>query len=271
MHAEGSAQGRRQGCPRTAVGCRRSHSRTIHGKARAPEDAAKFGAGDGAPLRREIVSRWGNRKLAEISRGDVRRLLEDTAERAGVLSNRLLAAFRKLCNWAIEQELINDNPCDKLRPVADENSRERILSDDELRSVWRAAETLGFPFGPLAQLLALTGQRKGEVAGRRGPKSTSRQRLGKYRPHGQKTDSRMWCRYRHRLLASSNPCPASSARRATSSPLERRRHQASRGLRRGWTTLLRSWRAALLFHRLPSMTCAERLLAAWLGLASVCP
>lgn len=116
-------------------------------------------------LRREIVSRWGNRKLAEISRGDVRRLLEDTAERAGVLSNRLLAAFRKLCNWAIEQELINDNPCDKLRPVADENSRERILSDDELRSVWRAAETLGFPFGPLAQLLALTGQRKGEVAG----------------------------------------------------------------------------------------------------------
>jgi integrase len=33
-----------------------------------------------------------------------------------------------------------------------------------LRLVWRAADQIGWPFGPLVQLLALTGQRRDEVA-----------------------------------------------------------------------------------------------------------
>ncbi|WP_051134337.1 site-specific integrase [Methylocystis sp. ATCC 49242] len=116
-------------------------------------------------LRREIVARWGDRKLSTVSRGDVRRLLEETAERAPVLSNRVLAAFRKLCGWAVERDIIVASPCDKLKPVAAENSRDRVLSDDELAAVWRAVDGLGFPFGPMFQLLALTGQRRSEVAG----------------------------------------------------------------------------------------------------------
>jgi integrase len=42
--------------------------------------------------------------------------------------------------------------------------RQRVLTDAELRALWRAAESLGYPLGPLFQLLALTGQRKSEVA-----------------------------------------------------------------------------------------------------------
>jgi integrase len=45
--------------------------------------------------------------------------------------------------------------------------RTRILSDDELRALWRAAHQLGYPLGPLVQLLMLTGQRRSEVAGAR--------------------------------------------------------------------------------------------------------
>jgi integrase len=44
-------------------------------------------------------------------------------------------------------------------------SRDRVLSDDELRLVWKAAEGMGWPFGPMVQLLVLTGQRRSEVAG----------------------------------------------------------------------------------------------------------
>jgi integrase len=116
-------------------------------------------------LRREIVSRWGDRKLSTITRGDVRRLLEETAERAPVLSNRVLAAFRKLCAWAVEQEMIDASPCDKLKPVGSEVSRDRALSDRELALVWQAAEGLGHPFGPIICLMALTGQRRSEVGG----------------------------------------------------------------------------------------------------------
>ena len=42
--------------------------------------------------------------------------------------------------------------------------RTRVLDDDELRAFWRATRRLGYPYGPLFRMLALTGQRKSEVA-----------------------------------------------------------------------------------------------------------
>jgi integrase len=41
------------------------------------------------------------------------------------------------------------------------------LSDVELKAVWQACEGLGWPFGPLIQLLILTGQRRDEVGSMR--------------------------------------------------------------------------------------------------------
>lgn len=51
-----------------------------------------------------------------------------------------------------------------MKPPSAEHSRERTLSDVELRNVWMAAEKIGGPFGALVRLLALTGQRRTEVA-----------------------------------------------------------------------------------------------------------
>jgi integrase len=48
--------------------------------------------------------------------------------------------------------------------IGGKEARTRILADDELRSVWSAAQTMGYPFGSLIQFLILTGQRKSEVA-----------------------------------------------------------------------------------------------------------
>jgi integrase len=38
-----------------------------------------------------------------------------------------------------------------------------VLTDDELRAVWTAAEAIGWPFGRIVQGLILTGQRRDEV------------------------------------------------------------------------------------------------------------
>jgi integrase len=54
-----------------------------------------------------------------------------------------------------------------VEPPASENSRDRILTDDELRLVWNAADSEGWPFGPILKVMILTGQREGEVAGMR--------------------------------------------------------------------------------------------------------
>jgi integrase len=44
-----------------------------------------------------------------------------------------------------------------------EHSRYRVLADEELRPVAIASRAVGFPFGPIIEFLALTGQRRDEV------------------------------------------------------------------------------------------------------------
>jgi integrase len=58
-----------------------------------------------------------------------------------------------------------------------EESRDRVLTDDEIRWLWNAAEMQGFPFGPMTQLLLLTGQRRSEVAGMRLAELSVRNRM----------------------------------------------------------------------------------------------
>ena len=42
--------------------------------------------------------------------------------------------------------------------------RQRVLGDREMRALWFAAGKLGYPYRDVFRLLALTGQRKSEVA-----------------------------------------------------------------------------------------------------------
>jgi integrase len=54
-----------------------------------------------------------------------------------------------------------------VKPPAEERSRDRVLSAEELRLVWLATERQDWPFGPFVKLLLLTAQRLNEVAGMR--------------------------------------------------------------------------------------------------------
>jgi hypothetical protein len=60
--------------------------------------------------------------------------------------------------------MLKTSPCLGVKPPAAERSRDRVLTDAELHNVWLAAGKIGGPFGALVQLLALTGQRRDEVA-----------------------------------------------------------------------------------------------------------
>ena len=69
------------------------------------------------------------------------------------------------------------SPCAGLKAPASENSRDRVLTDDEIRWLWKACDEQAFPFGPLAQVLLLTGQRRAEVAGMRTVELNLRDRM----------------------------------------------------------------------------------------------
>lgn len=117
-------------------------------------------------LRVEVLPVFGGRRLGEIKPREVDKLLGEIAERAPVTANRTLAAFRKLCNWAASPRvgLVASSPCAGVENPTVENSRDRVLADDELRLVWLALERVGWPFGPVGRLLILTGARRSEVA-----------------------------------------------------------------------------------------------------------
>jgi integrase len=114
-----------------------------------------------------VIGLWAGRKIQDITKRDVITLLDTVRDRAPVMANRNLAAVRKLFNWCLARDVIQVSPCSLIEPPAPERSRDRILSDDELRLVWNAADADASPFGPLVKLLILTGQRLAEVGGMR--------------------------------------------------------------------------------------------------------
>ncbi len=107
---------------------------------------------------------WQKRPLASISRRDVNDVIDAIAIRAEVQANRTLAKLRALFNWTVEKDRIATSPVDGMKPPTREQSRDRALSDDEIRWFWAACDSSGWPFGPLAKLLLLTAQRRDEVA-----------------------------------------------------------------------------------------------------------
>jgi integrase len=122
-------------------------------------------------IRNELLHLWRERLIGEISHRDVREALEKIVERgATTYAHNVLDAARALFNFALERDLIEHNPCDRLKRrhvVGQKQHRERVLSDDELFALWRASGRLPYPFGPLYRLLILTGARLNEVAGAR--------------------------------------------------------------------------------------------------------
>jgi integrase len=112
-----------------------------------------------------VLPRWRGRLAREITRRDVLDLLDSVIDNGKpIAANRTLSAVRKMFNWAVARDMLTGSPCAGVKPPTPERPRDRVLSDDELRLVWHAASKIGGPFGLLVQLLALTGQRRNEVA-----------------------------------------------------------------------------------------------------------
>ena len=81
------------------------------------------------------------------------------------MASRLRAWLSKFFNYAVNAQLRPDNPVARTENPVDAKARQRkrTLDDRELVLAWKAAERLGYPFGPAVQMLVLCGQRLTEV------------------------------------------------------------------------------------------------------------
>jgi len=111
---------------------------------------------------------WGERDINTIKKPDVVHLLDSIVDDgAPVQANLTFAHIRKFFNWCVERCYLDRSPCDGLKPPTKVVSRDRVLTDDEIKKIWAACDGLSKPFGDLIKVLLLTGQRRGEVAGMR--------------------------------------------------------------------------------------------------------
>lgn len=116
-------------------------------------------------LLRRLTADWGGKPVTLVTRRDVLDLTEglvaDGKLASAVSLHRVLSGF---FNWSVSRGVLTVSPMHGLKPPARVADRDRVLSDDELRVVWAAAERLAAPWGPYVRFLLLSGQRAGEVA-----------------------------------------------------------------------------------------------------------
>ena len=119
-------------------------------------------------LRAEVLPAWKHRAIEDIKRRDVRLLVEAIADRgAPIMANRTTALLSKLFRFAMDDELIEHSPAVRISRPAPEQKRDRVLSDDELRTLWAAWEGLCVEMGAYFKLRLISAQRGKEVAAMR--------------------------------------------------------------------------------------------------------
>ena len=116
-------------------------------------------------LRREVVSRWGNRCVHAIGKRDIVELASEIAQRGTPMAaNTLLKVIKTFLNWCVGRAVIDASPAEGVPLPGKEVARDRVLTNNELVSVIRAARQIGGAYGGIVEMLALTGQRREEVA-----------------------------------------------------------------------------------------------------------
>jgi integrase len=117
-------------------------------------------------LRREVGKPWAGRSIHEITKRDVVELVSAIEQRgAPVAANKALKSVKTFLRWCVGRAVLDQSPADGVPLPAKEVARDRVLNDKELAQVILGARKIGGRYGAIVELLALTGQRREEVAG----------------------------------------------------------------------------------------------------------
>ena len=121
-----------------------------------------------ATLERLVFPKLGAMPVDDIKRSDINHLLDEVEdERGAAMADQVLALLRRIFNWHAIRDDNFRSPIVRgmARRTAEQRERDRVLTDDELRAVWKAAEAFAAPWGQFVRFLLLTAARRTEVAG----------------------------------------------------------------------------------------------------------
>ena len=105
---------------------------------------------------------YGRTKLPALTPRDIREKIEKLSGTPAV-KHRAYSVLRAFLAWAHRRHYIEHSPRARMKAPPPSRSRERVLSDIEIKAIWRALDS--DVYGRIVKLLLLTGQRRGEIAG----------------------------------------------------------------------------------------------------------
>ncbi|MBV8848179.1 MAG: site-specific integrase [Methylobacteriaceae bacterium] len=109
-------------------------------------------------------SEWAERKAKDITRQDIIDFLDRRAKVAPIGANRTRTVLAALFGFAVDKALLEMTPVVKIaKPTKRERAKDRVLSDEEIRILWRALDGVDPPLAAGLRVLLLTGQRPGQV------------------------------------------------------------------------------------------------------------
>ena len=115
-------------------------------------------------IRRHLLPAWGDRLIPEIGRLDLRDVTRPLVADKPMAAHRLHEVAKALFYWAVNEGFLEASPFARMTAPVEKRPRGRDLKHPEIKRLWTACEATPYPFGPLVELLALTLQRRNEVA-----------------------------------------------------------------------------------------------------------
>jgi integrase len=117
-------------------------------------------------LRKVFEGAWRHKSVTQIKKADVIAITDSILDRGHPSAARHAhIAIRAFFNWCIRRDYVMVSPCSSLESPAPALTRERVLTEHEIRAVWDGAQIQGYPYGTIVQIALLTAQRRCEVAG----------------------------------------------------------------------------------------------------------
>ena len=92
-------------------------------------------------IQRDLLPAWAHFKAKEISRRDVIQVLDVIFDRGSpIMANRTKALVSKIFNFGISEDLVSRNPVIQIQNRQKEKPRQRILSTNEIVTLWNALD-----------------------------------------------------------------------------------------------------------------------------------
>lgn len=115
-------------------------------------------------LRLHVRPTLKGRALPDIQDADLSIIVSKIPAKSRALRRNVFAVTRAMFSWFKDQRFIKANPFADMKAPAKPKSRNRVLDDGDIKTVWQGMAELAHPFGTWAQMLLLLGQRRTEIA-----------------------------------------------------------------------------------------------------------